>query len=312
MQKLIPELHTLGVRAIELYGGEPTYYPWFDDLLRLICGQGFRLAIVTNGSLLHHHRDALEEVGPCLDWLRISINAGTAGTHGAIFRLPGKDTFELILASAQKLAEQGLPIGFSYVVSGVNYAEISLCAQRCEQVGGQYLQLKPIVHPASKQLLPLPAHTRQVTQDQVAAALAGRRHPGFQIILTESLRCVLEAEADEDLRQPKDYRFCPASLYRAVVSPVSPPGQVISCPYHRASPKHVIGTTAHPLDRAWLQSEERARALTACDPSVDCEFWCNHHTLNKTLWEWRTRYQAGERDILDYMPVTDHPGDCWL
>jgi MoaA/NifB/PqqE/SkfB family radical SAM enzyme len=312
MQKLIPELRALGVRAIELYGGEPTYYPWFDDLLRLIYDQGLRLAIVTNGSLLHRHLDVLVEVQTCLSWLRISINAGTAETHRMTFRFPDEGTFALILTSAEKLAEQGLPIGFSFVVSRRNYGEISQCAQLCEQVGGQYLELKPLVHPVSKQLLPLPAHIRQVVQDQVNGALAQRRRLDFQIVLTESLRLVLEAEGDEDLRQPKDYPFCPATLYRAVVSPLSPPAQVLSCPYHRASPKHVIGSLAHSLDAAWLQSDKRARALSACNPRVDCGFWCNRHTLNKALWEWRRRYEAGERNIFNSLPVTDHPEDCWL
>ncbi len=93
MQTLIPELRALGVRAIELYGGEPTYYPHFADLLRLVCGQGLRLAIATNGSLLHRHLDVLEEVRSCLSWLRISINAGTAESHCRTFCFPDGDTF---------------------------------------------------------------------------------------------------------------------------------------------------------------------------------------------------------------------------
>jgi MoaA/NifB/PqqE/SkfB family radical SAM enzyme len=312
MQTLIPELHALGVRAIELYGGEPTLYPHFADLLRLICGQGLRLAIATNGTLLHCHLDVLEEVRSCLSWLRISVNAGTTESRRRTFCFPDGDTFELILASAEKLAERGLLIGFSFVVNRMNYDEITQCSRLCEQIGGQCLELKPFVHPVSKQLLSLPAYIRQVIQAQVEEALAQRRHLDFQIVLTESLKLALETQLDEDLRQPKDYSFCPATLYRAVVSPLSPPGQVLSCPYHRASPKHAVGTLAYPLDKAWLQSEERARALAACNPREDCNFWCNRHSLNKALWEWRRRYEAGERNIFDSLPVTDHPGDYWL
>jgi MoaA/NifB/PqqE/SkfB family radical SAM enzyme len=314
MQKLIPALHALGVRAIELYGGEPTHYPWFADLLRLICDQGLRLAIATNGSLLYRHLDVLEEVQSCLSWLRISINAGTAETHHRTFWFARQGVFRLIFDSAEYLAGKGLPTGFSYVVTRQNCSEISRCAQLCEQAGSQYLALKPFVHPDTKQLLPLPTHIRHVIKDQIAEAHAQCRDVGFQIVLTESLRLVLEAESVEDLRQPKDYPFCAASMFRAVISPLSPPGHILSCPYHRASPKHVTGTLAQFLDGAWLQSKKRSKALTACDPRVDCDFWCNRHTLNQALWEWRRRYEAGERDILNNLPVTDPPENvaCWL
>jgi MoaA/NifB/PqqE/SkfB family radical SAM enzyme len=166
MQALIPELRALGVRAIELYGGEPTYYPWFADLLRLICDQGLHLAVVTNGSLLYRHLDVLQEVRSCLSWLRISINAGTAETHRGTFRFANSDAFGLIFETAECLADRGLPVGFSYVVTRRNYEEIGPCARLCERVRSSYLELKPAVHPDSKQLLPLPARIRRAVRDQ--------------------------------------------------------------------------------------------------------------------------------------------------
>ena len=311
MQALIPELRAIGVRAVELYGGEPTFYPWFDDLVRLICDCGLRLAVVTNGSLLHHHVDALQKVRDGLSWLRISINAGTAETHQRNFRFAAPGVFARIFDTAQHLARNGLPVSVSNVVTRQNYGEIGRCARLCERAGASHLQLKPAVHPDSKQLLPLPAPARKAVSDQIEMVRA-QRGLAFQILLTDSLKVVLEAESGEQLRQPKEYTFCPASLFRAVISPGVPLGQVRSCPYHRASPKHVLGTLSRPLDASWLGGMERLQGLSLCDPSQDCPFWCNHHEFNRALWAWRKRYESGERDVLDRLPVTDHPGDCWL
>jgi MoaA/NifB/PqqE/SkfB family radical SAM enzyme len=311
LKRLIPELQALGVRAIELYGGEPLYYPSFADLVRLIAALKLQFAIVTNGALLENYVDVLTEVRSNLAWLRVSINAGTAATHQAMFRFADGNRFEAILRSAATLVERGVNLGFSYVVTPRNAAEIAGFAQRCAEIGVAYLELKPMIHPETKHLLPLPAPLRQEISRQVASA-AGLHHSGFRIVLTESLRLVLAAETAEELRQPKDYPFCPASLFRGVISPLAQPGVVVSCPYHRASPHHITGTLAYRLDQDWLKSARRAEVLQSADPRVECGFWCNRHAMNQALWDLRWRYEAGERDVLDRVPVVDHPDDCWL
>ena len=311
LRRLIPELQACGVRAIELYGGEPLYHPSCADLIRLIAAQNLQFAIVTNGALLESYVDVLPEVRSNLAWLRISINSGTAETHQQMFRFADGNRFEAILRSAATLAARGVNIGFSYVVTPRNAAEIADFAQRCVEIGVSYLELKPMIHPETKHLLPLPAPIRQEISRQVEGA-TGLHSSGFRIVLTESLRLVLAAETAEELQQPKDYPFCPASLFRGVISPLAQPGLVVSCPYHRASSKHIVGTLADRLDQDWLRSARRAEVLQSADPRVECGFWCNRHAMNQTLWTLRRRYEAGERDILDRVPVVDHPDDCWL
>ena len=236
---------------------------------------------------------------------------GQRQTHQDTFRFADGNQFEAILRSASMLAERGVNIGFSYVVTPRNAAEIAGFARRCEELGVSYLELKPMIHPETKHLLPLSAPLRQVVNRQVAEA-AGFGRTGYGIVLTESMRLVLSAETAGELQQPKDYPFCAASLFRAVISPLGQPGAVVSCPYHRASAKHVVGSLAFPLDQDWLGSEQRAEALLGADPRSECGFYCNRHAMNQALWDLRRRYEAGERDLLDRVPIVDHPGDCWL
>lgn len=311
LQKLIPELKAIGVRAIELYGGEPTHYLYFAALVSLIWAAGLQLAVVTNGVLLASYLAAFLEVRSVLAWLRVSINAGTAETHQATFRFASGNQFEAILRSVESLATRGVNVGFSYVVTARNAVEIAGFARRCLDLGVSYLELKPMIHPDTKQLLPLPLSLRREINRQVAEVEA-LQDKGFRLVLTDSLRLVLSAETAEALRQPKDYPFCPASLFRAVISPLGQPGVVLSCPYHRASPKHIVGSLAFRLDRDWLRSEQRTQALLSADPRLECGFWCNRHAMNQALWNLRQRYESGERNVLDRVPIVDQPADCWL
>ena len=303
------ELRELGLRAIELYGGEPLHVAYFGDLIQKIDELGLRLGIVTNGALLDKHIDVLSGCR-ALDWLRVSINAGTAESHQRMFRFVDDNRFDAILRAVAALAKRGLNIGFSYVVTPHNAAEICGFARRCDDLGVAYLELKPLIHPETKHLVALPLPVRQEVRRQIEAVenLQGHCH----LVITDSLRLVLEADNCAQLHQPKGYAMCLVSLFRAVVTPLAQPGVVVSCPYHRTSPAHVVGSLSQPLDQAWLCSPQRVEALMGADPQKECGFWCNRHATNQALWDLRQRYAAGEHDVLDRLPLVERADDCWL
>jgi len=65
---------------ILLWGGEPLMYPEFDRLARTLCGMGFRLGMVTNGTLLHRHADVCRE---CFARIYVSLD-GPEAIHDSI------------------------------------------------------------------------------------------------------------------------------------------------------------------------------------------------------------------------------------
>ena len=61
------------VEKINIAGGEPFLYPHLNDICRLLNNMGFKVSIVSNGSIITEQR--LEEIHPYLDWLGLSIDS---------------------------------------------------------------------------------------------------------------------------------------------------------------------------------------------------------------------------------------------
>jgi MoaA/NifB/PqqE/SkfB family radical SAM enzyme len=65
---------------IILWGGEPLVYPEFDRLARTLHAMGFRLGLVTNGTLIHRHADVLRQ---CFRQIFVSVD-GPEPIHDSI------------------------------------------------------------------------------------------------------------------------------------------------------------------------------------------------------------------------------------
>lgn len=60
----------LGTREVEKTGGgEPTLYPWLPAMVELSKALGYKVGLITNGTMLHK----LPNIYPSLDWLRYDI-----------------------------------------------------------------------------------------------------------------------------------------------------------------------------------------------------------------------------------------------
>jgi len=66
-------LKEYGVEKINLAGGEPMLYPFLDQMCYLVKGMGFKLSIVSNGSLMTE--DWLERMSGIVDWIGLSIDS---------------------------------------------------------------------------------------------------------------------------------------------------------------------------------------------------------------------------------------------
>src|SRR5688500_16046929 len=84
VMQLLDDCRDMGVKAIQLTGGgEPTLHPEFDRIASGVLQRGMRLAVVTNGTLLHRTSDWLQsEQGLSkaallarASWVRVSLDA---------------------------------------------------------------------------------------------------------------------------------------------------------------------------------------------------------------------------------------------
>lgn len=133
--EILDDCAALGVEAIEFTGGgEPTIHPDCMAIIAHAQGLGLKTGLVTNGGHLKPH-PAIE----ALTWLRISLDAGTQGTHQRMRRTSAWPRVMSGLAYASTL--KGPYVGVGFVVTRENWGELALGAQRVKALGIPYLRI---------------------------------------------------------------------------------------------------------------------------------------------------------------------------
>ncbi len=140
VRKLVLELAVLGIKGVVIKGsGEPTLVPYLADLLYLLKEVGIRSALTTNGTFLAGAK--ARAVAECCDWVRISLDAGTAETHQKIHRPVQEGDFERILTNIKELVEikhslgANIVIGYKFSADENNYHEILAAASLARDLG---------------------------------------------------------------------------------------------------------------------------------------------------------------------------------
>jgi len=77
--RALPFLHRRGIRYVNFQGGEPLLHPHIEDLVRAARENGFRPAVITNGSMLPQKIEALLKAG--LATLLVSIDSHSVFEH---------------------------------------------------------------------------------------------------------------------------------------------------------------------------------------------------------------------------------------
>jgi len=295
---IVGRLDELGVRIVKLHGGEPSVHPGFLPMLRAIHRTKVQTIYVSNnGMLLGTLVDSLASLRDKL-LVRISLNAGTARTHQTVYCTP-RPQFERILAGAAPLADRGVNLAFSTVVRPETAGEIAQAARHASQTGAGSITLKPLMDPQTKQLVWLPQPVRERIRRQIRAA-RGLESPGFRVLLSEALQVVLNA--DTPPVQPKEFRTCPFTFFRAVLSPPQP-GVISTCPYQRKSRAHRLPAGADEVDRCWLSSAGRTAALAVADARIMCTHWCERGAMAGYLWAMRQQYRREGEAVLSQIPI---------
>ena len=151
----LSELARLGVRSVHYAGeGEPLLHPDMAHMVRHTTKAGMDVGISTNGVLLGSLVAA--ELLPHCSWIKVSLNAGRAGTYARIHGCKASD-FDLVwdnLAAACELRKFNgyeCALGVQMVVLPENENEVYLLAERARDVGMDYVVFKPYArHPSTR------------------------------------------------------------------------------------------------------------------------------------------------------------------
>lgn len=129
LDQITRHIETLGcVGQINLTGGEPLLHPQFLPLAREIRRRGFRLGILTNGTLIDEAwARELKKLKPV--FVQISLD-GTKKTHDAI---RGKGNFRRALQAIRLLKRQGIRVLVSFTAQKSNYRQLPALARICHR-----------------------------------------------------------------------------------------------------------------------------------------------------------------------------------
>lgn len=124
------QMKEAGIPAIEITGGgEPTLWPYFDEIIENLYRNGIEIGLVTNGSNLSS--DRIKLLVNSLTWIRFSMDAATQETHRKVHRTQQLD-FERRLNTLQNMITyrknsgnmKRMTIGISYILTPDNLEDI--------------------------------------------------------------------------------------------------------------------------------------------------------------------------------------------
>lgn len=270
------EMGALGVRSIMFGGeGEPLLHK---DIGRLTLGafnSGIDVAFTTNAVFLKP--ELAREILPATTWVKVSINAGTAPTYGAIHNTKAAD-FDRVIANMEKAAalkkENGwsCTLGMQILLLPENVHEVSLLAEIARDIGMDYLVVKPYSqHPLSE--------TKGYAEVSYADV-----HFDPAAFSTDTFQVIMRRQAMESWDQKsRSYDRCLALPFWSYLDSA---GNVWGCSMFLGDEKFLYGNiNAQTFQEIW-QGQQRQQSLNyvATMATDECRINCRMDQINTYLW----------------------------
>lgn len=321
----LTELAKNGLKSvIVIGGGEPTAYPGFEEIIRLLKSLDLRVGIVSNGSLLKK----VLNVADCLtgkDWLRLSLDSGTNETFYAMHK-PGKKSITLDWicegVAPIKKANPEFQIGYSYIIVWndceandtkiiENVDEMVMAAERAKNAGFDYISYKPFLTRAPEnnaEVVDLVNEEPNITpvmariQEQIDAARP-LEDDSFRIVESTNLRVFRNGSYDSFTHQPAT---CHMQYFRQILSPLG----IYNCPVYRNIPKAGLGEKHAYANKEGLANTVR-ETLRLTD-SFNANEECKHVTCLYNNANWFIEDLIRNPEKLESLSTTEARQDYFL
>ncbi|MDD5072237.1 MAG: radical SAM protein [Candidatus Omnitrophica bacterium] len=280
LKKTVRQAGGLGVKSVMYAGeGEPLLYKDICEIIKYTKGRGIDVAVTTNGALLN--KEISRKILKYLTWIRISLNAGTAGTYSKIHRTRKEDFYKVMenLREAVKIKRNGklkTTIGVQLLLIPGNVKEVAALARILKKTGVDYLTVKPYSqHPLS----------------------GSRINPGFRhkdhISLYEKLRGLeddrfkisFRDETMKRLRSGKEYARCLGLPFWAYIDAN---GEVYACSAFLGKKGYSFGNIYKNSFEDIIKGRRRRAVMAKISSKTDvekCRRACRLDKINSYLWE---------------------------
>ena len=147
LEKRLIEMGALGLKSIMYAGeGEPLLHKEIGDIILCTKRAGIDVALTTNGVLLN--KKLVDRTLGSIEWIKVSINAGTKETYSKIHGTNPNDFDRVIenMRYAVKVREEKnykIALGMQLLLLPDNWHEVELLAQTAKDIGMDYIVIKP-------------------------------------------------------------------------------------------------------------------------------------------------------------------------
>lgn len=156
LKYLVESLHGMGVRYLNLHGGETLLRPDIGDICNFVKNLGMYLCVITNGSLLEKKIDEVRNV----DNLTISLDGAVAGNE----KNRGAGTFDITIKAIDLALSEGLPLRVSATLTKHTMNDVGFLANLAREKGF-HLYFSILFKPLKK------AKDAQMTCDEIRTTL---------------------------------------------------------------------------------------------------------------------------------------------
>ncbi len=274
-----------------IQGGEPLLHPRIDDFLYACADANLVLRMVTNGTKISEHLDAIAAAFSAERNCKFRVSVNTDESHYADFvRRSGADLSDVI-SGISALTSRGVPVVASTVYFGEQFS-----ADGCMENISQLSRIGELVAEAGVfRWLLLPG------RDPVTKSPAGLTEREMDLMenLPETIGNAVVVKSDRHQiekqmpasAQNKDFAPCPASLLRVSVGSN---GNLYSCTEHKGDERALVGKIAPPersFSSVW-HSIDRVNKQLAFDPRRECaSITCDRYGINSTVEAARAGYE---------------------
>lgn len=236
--EILDDCAELGVKAIEFTGGgEPTVHVDHARIIGHAQALGLQTGLVTNGVRLNDH-----DVFRNLDWIRISLDAGTPETYE---KIRASKAWPKVIRNLRLAGDFAKPhYGVGFVVTRENCSEIERAAEIAREAGAAYLRLSAMFS------------TEGSSHYAGLEDLIARQRARAKALETETFKIVdLFSDRIDDLDQGQpDYSFCGEQQF---VLYIGGDQKVYTCCTNAYTTHGEIGDLKQQRFATWLLSHRR-------------------------------------------------------
>lgn len=276
----LAEMAELGLKSVMFAGeGEPLLHKKITDIINCCDDVGINSAMTTNAVFLK--KTVAEQILGKMEWMKVSINAGTADTYAKIHCTNSKDFDRVIsnLSEAAKIRAKNnykCTLGMQILLLPENKDEVKKLCAIGKDIGMDYVVVKPY----SQHLLSNTEEYKNLQYcdcEALGKELLSFNDGSFSVIFREKTM----KKWDEG---GKDYAQCLALPFWSYMDAG---GNIWGCSMFLGDEKFRYGNiNENTFEEIW-NSSERKKSLEWVSRSLDsqkCRINCRMDEINRYLW----------------------------